>query len=364
MLGNNRVRFALALVTTATAVAVGCGGGGDTAATSTTGGTGGSGMGGSTSASTTASSTTAASSSSGGLMCAPGEGVVLAATKLTFGEGNSGQWKKVGFNLDNLVSTTASTDVCKPNSNALTVVPYPDGENGIDNSFGKNLLPLILSLYPTWVTDINAGIQKGLFTVLLKMDCLPPTGDVAGMTTRLFGGTALGMTPKFDGTDKWPVSPELLGDPMDPESSTVRFNNSSVTGTMYDAGKDATFILTVPINTMTMSTSIKLTLYAAHTTMDLAGDRKSATSGRIGGVLNTEEFVAEMKKVGSLLGLCDSPLFDGLLTQARQASDILADGSQDPTKTCDGISMGLGFEMKEVQLGVVGPTAPIGAACP
>ncbi len=362
MLGNNRVRFALALVTTATAVAVGCGGA-DTTATTTTTGTGGSGMGGSTSASTTASSTTAASSSTGGLTCANDEGVVLAVTKLTFGEGNSGQWKKFGFNLDNLVSTTASTDLCKPNSNALTVVPYPDGDDGIDNSFGKNLLPLILSLYPTLVADSNAGIQKGIFTVLLKMDCLPPTGDVTGMTTRLFAGTALGSTPKFDGTDKWPVAPELLGDPMDPESSTIRFHNSSVTGTMYDAGKDATFILTIPLNTKTTSTSVKLTLYAARTTMDLAGDRKSATSGRIGGVLNTEEFVAEMKKAGALLGLCESPLFAGLLTQARQASDIMADGSQDPTKTCDGISMGLGFEMKEVQLGAVGPVTPIGATC-
>jgi hypothetical protein len=360
MLGSNRVRFALALVTT---VAVGCGGGGDTAATSTSGG-GGSGQGGSTSSSSAASSSDAASSSTGGLTCAYGEGTALAATKLTVGEGNSGQWKKVGFNLDGLASTTASKDVCKPNSGAFTATPYPDGDDGIDNSFGKNLLPLIVGLDPTWVTDINNGIQKGSFTVLLKMDCLPPTGDVPVLTTKLFGGTALGAVPKFDGTDKWPVAPELLGNAMDPESSTVLFNNSSVTGTTFDAGKDATFILTVPINSQTMSSSIKLTLYAAKTTMTLSADRKSATSGRIGGVLNTEEFVAEIKKVGAVFGYCDNSLFADLLTQARQSSDIMADGSQDPTKTCDGISMGLGFEMKEVQVGAVGPVAPIGTACP
>ena len=98
--------------------------------------------------------------------------------------------------------------------------------------------------------------------------------------------------------------------------------------------------------------------------MTFAADRKGATSGRIGGVLNTEEFVAEMKKVGALLNDCDSLLFAGLLTQARQSSDIMADGTQDPTKVCDGISMGLGFEMKEVQIGDVGPAAPIGATCP
>ncbi len=355
MLGSDRVCLALALVTT---VALGCGGGGDTVGI---GGSGGQGT--STSSSSAASSGDAASSSSGGLTCM-GEGPVFAGTKLSFGDGNSGQWKKVGFNLDGLVSTALSQDVCKPNAGAFGITPYPDGDEGIDNSFGKNLLPQIIGLYPTWVTDINNGIQDGIFNLLLKMECLPPMGDVPEFTTKLFGGTKLGTMPKFDGTDKWPVSPELLSNPMDPESSTILFKKSSVMGTAFDSGKNDTFILTVPVSTPTKTTSIKLTLYAAHMTMTLGADRKSATSGRIGGVLNTEEFVAEMKKVGSLLGLCGGAVFTGLLTQVRQASDIMADGSQDPNKTCDGISMGLGFEMTEVQLGDVGPAAPVGMACP
>jgi len=300
----------------------------------------------------------------GALTCLPGEGTVLAGTKLIFGEGNSGQWKKVGYNLDGLVSTAGSKDLCQPAEGAFTLTPYPDGEDGIDNSFGKNLLPQIIALYPTWVTDINNGMNNGFFDVLLQLNCLPPTGDVPVMVTKLYGGTALGSMPKFDGTDKWPVAPELLLNPMDPQSSAIVFNKSSVIGSAFDSGKGETFIITVPINTMTASTSIKLTLYAAQTKMTLAADRKSATGGMIGGVLNTEEFVAELKKVGTLLELCDSPLFAGLITQVRQSSDIMADGTQDPTKTCDGISMGLGFEMKEVQIGEVGPKTPVGVPCP
>jgi hypothetical protein len=84
----------------------------------------------------------------------------------------------------------------------------------------------------------------------------------------------------------------------------------------------------------------------------------------IGGVLNTEEFVAEVKKVGALLELCDSQVFTNIITQVRQASDMMADGTQDPTKTCDGISIGLGFDMKQIQLGEVGPPTPVGASCP
>lgn len=356
MLGNDRVYFAIALGTT---VAVGCGGGGNMM--------GSGGHGGSTSSASTASSSSssssAASSSSGGPTCKTAEGTALAATKLFFGEGDNGQWKKVGFNIDGLVTTGTSTNVCKPNAGGKSSAVHPDGDMGIDNSFGKNLLPQILALYPTWVTDINNSLQNGIFTVLLKMYCLPPMGDVPVLTTKLFGGTSLGMMPKFDGMDKWPVAPELLGDPKDPESSTITFKKCSVTGTTFDIGKNETFILTVPVTTQSKSTSIKLTLHAAQTQMTLAANRKSATGGIIGGVLNTEEFVAEIKKVGALLSLCNTSLFDGLVTQVRQASDIMTDGTQDPTKTCDGISMGLGFEMKEVQRGDVGPVTPVGMAC-
>src|SRR5262249_1114457 len=151
--------------------------------------------------------------------------------------------------------------------------------------------------------------------------------------TKLFGTTALGMNPKFDGTDKWPIAPELLSDPMDPESSTVLFEHSSVKNDVFDSGKDVIVILAVPIQTQTNTLSIKLTLHSARVTMNLSADRKSAVGGMIGGVLNTEEFVAEIEKVRALVGKCGDAGFDAIETQLRQASDIMTDGTQDPTKT-------------------------------
>ncbi len=364
MLGSERVGFALALVT---AAAVGCGGGTTSASN---GGTGGVGVGGTTSSETTTSSGgtggggTGGGGAGGALTCMNDEGVVLAVSDLSFGDGNSGEWKSVGVNIDGLVSTAQSKDLCMPNSGASTSVPYPDGNDGIDNSFGKNLLPILLSLYPNWPGDINKGISDGVFTTLLKLQCLPETGDVPSFTTKVFGATDLGYTPKFNGTDVWPVAPELLSDLADPLSSTVVFPAASVTGQTFNSGKNQTFILTVPLNTMMGSTSLKLTLYAAQTTMTLSDNRKSATKGIISGVLNAEELVTEVKKVGALLGLCEQAIFGNILTQVRQASDILTDGTQDPNKECDGISIGLGFEMKEALIGAVGPATPAGMTCP
>jgi hypothetical protein len=289
---------------------------------------------------------------------------VFAVNQLYFGEGNNGEWKKFGFNLDGKISTAASTDLCALNDGAMASVPYPDGDNGIDNSFGKNLLPLILGLDSTWPTDVNNSIQQGFFTALLEIECMPPKGDASGLTTKLFAGTSLGMTPKWDGTDMWPVEPDLLNDPKDPQSSSLVFPQCSVTGTTFNASKNVTIVLTIPVTFNGVSTSIKLTLYAAQLTMTLAADRKSATGGMIGGVLNTEEFVGEVKKIGYLLNLCTDPLLANLETMVRQASDILTDATQDPTKTCDGISVGFGFDMKAAQIGTVGPAAPTAMACP
>jgi len=361
MLRSDRLYWALALLTTA---AVGCSDGGSNVGDGGNGGTGGTGGEGGSSSSMSSSSAGGAGGAGGGASCPTQEGPVFAVKELFFGEGNSGEWKKFGFNLDDRVSTGNSTDVCKPAAGGSANTAYPDGDEGNDNSFGKNLLPTILGLYPAWPTDVNNGIQNGNFTALVKLLCLPPTGDAPVLTTKLFGGTALGSAPKFDGTDTWPVEPGLLSDPMDPQSSTITFPESSVLGTTFDAGKNGTFILSVPVKTAMESTSIKLTLYSARMVMTLSADRKSATGGMIGGVLNTEEFVAEIKKIGDLLNLCGNPLFDNLVTQVRQASDIMADGTQDPDKECDGISMGLGFDMVEAQLGGVGPANEVGAACP
>jgi hypothetical protein len=368
MFGRDRFFLSLALLTAAT---VGCGSSGDTM--------GSGGQGGTTASSTTSSSTTTTSSSStsgsgtgtGGTtsfaehppvvnLCT--NTTVVAVDKLIFGEGDNGEWKQYGFDIDGLMTSTPST-VCQPADGGMPNGVYPRGDNGINNAFGAIILPLILSVDTTWPTDVNNAIQAGTFTVLLEMDCLPETGNASAFTTKLFGGTMLGMTPKWDGTDKWPVEPDLLSNPMDPESSTITFPACSVTGSAFDSGKNVTVVLTVPVATGMMSTSLKLTLYAAQMTMNLSADRKSATGGMLGGVLNTQELMAQVEKIGALLQLCDNSILPTLLTDIQEASDILSDGTQDPTKTCDGISMGIGFTMAPAQIGSVGPAAPVGSSC-
>lgn len=332
------------------------GGGGTPPTTGGTGGLGGNGAGG-----------TGGGVGEGGvggvITCDPGEGVTLALTSVDFGNGPGGEWKAVGANIDGLVSDEMSSDVCLPNSGGDPAVAYPDGNDGIDNSFGKNLLPLLQALSPNWETGVEMSLAEGRFNAMLKMYCLPDTGNAA-IISKVFNGTDLGAIPQYDGTDEWPVAPEILDNPVDPESSSLVFENSTVVGSTFDSGTGETFVLTVPITFNDQSALLKLTLYGAQVTMELSDDRRSATSGVIAGVLNTEEVIDQVKKIAFIEGLCEEATYQQILTAVRRASDILADGSQDPTMTCDGISFGLRFEMSEVQLGGVGPFAPVGMSCP
>jgi hypothetical protein len=159
------------------------------------------------------------------------------------------------------------------------------------------------------------------------------------------------LKPKFDGTDVWPVSPELLNNTMDPTSSKIVFPEAYIAGKTWVSGTKGTVSLQLSISGFTVSLDIK----NAFVTVDLEGGK--GTNGTIAGVLDTEQLVSQIGKVAAAFdtSFCDpeSPTLVSILNQLRQASDILKDGSQDPSKECDGISIGLGFDTAAVKLGPV-----------
>ena len=56
--------------------------------------------------------------------------------------------------------------------------------------------------------------------------------------------------------------------------------------------------------------------------------------------------------------LVTRPLLDGFASSIRKSADILADGTQDPNRTCDAISIGLGFEAVAAKVGAVAAAEP------
>lgn len=344
-------------------VALNCGGG--TADTSTSGSGGSTGHGTGTMATGTTGAGMSQEPPPAGPMKAPdgAASTTFAISKLYLGNTDpdgkpdpANGWKKFGYNLDGIISTQTTPGLCKPRNNANPKNVHTDGTNGIDNSFGKNILPVVIGLSSDAPQKINDGINAGKFTIMLDMQKLGTGGDYNPMTTQLYAGGDLGGMPKFDGTDKWPVRPELLNDPMDiTKGSKISFPMSYVTANTWVSGSKGDVTLALSISSFTLN----LTIASAVITVVLDPTHKKASKGVIAGVLQTDTLISELKKVAGAFDptLCMGPTIDSITAQIAQASDIMHDGSQDPTKTCDGISIGIGFDAQVVQLGAVAPPA-------
>lgn len=301
-----------------------------------------------------------------------GAGQVLAIRKLFLGNTDRNgveddkAWMEYGFDIDGKASTKASKDLCQPAAGATPDTVYPDGKNGIDNSFGANILPTVIALAPAAASGVNDSIDSGSFTIMLDIKELGTGENYNPLKTFLYGGAnfdqtddGVDQTPAWDGSDEWPVVYELLnnGDINDP---LVQFPSSYVVTAdgkrWWVSGTAGTLVLNLAVGGYTLAININ----EAQIAMELGADNQTATNGTISGVIETEQLIDELAKVAGSIDttLCPpSSTFDNLANQIRQASDVLQDGTQDPAKTCDGISIGLGFEMQSVKLGTVADKA-------
>lgn len=298
-----------------------------------------------------------------------GAGTVFAIKALYLGDTDrngtksASAWKTFGFNLDGKESTETSTDLCAPRAGGKKTNAYPDGEGGIDNSFGKNVVGKILGpLAPDTSQSVNDEIAEGQFTIMLDIDKLGSGANYNPLLARLYGGAELGSAPKFDGTDEWPVIFELLngGDITKPK---VSFPASYLNNNTWVSGTKAPITLTLAV----AGFSLNLTIGSAVIAMDINEGRTAATNGVIAGVIETEPFIEELKKVAGAFdpSLCSGNTVESIAQQLRQYSDIMADGSAgDPSVECDGISVGIGFDASKVQLGIVAdPAEPAPDPC-
>lgn len=271
-------------------------------------------------------------------------------------------WKKYGYDLDGLVSTDKSTDHCKLKSGAPNKVKL-DGDEGIDNSFGANILPIITTAAPDAAKSINDSLNTGAFTVIIEAKGLNAEAEQTntGLTGQLFAGGKLATAPKWDGSDEWSVLPALLADGSTVGGgSKVKFADAYVNKGLFVSGTDATVTLSLAVG----GAALDLTIQKATISFKKPASGVLATEGTISGVLGTEQLISELKKVAGRVStsLCEGSTFDNIANQIRQASDIGADGKNAEGSECSGISIGIGFTAAEVK--PVTKVEPAGAPSP
>lgn len=364
---NRKILVGLLGAVGALALAVGCGGSSDSSSPSGTGGEGG----GTPDTPCTDCAVPPEAPADGAT--GDGAGTILAVNKLFLGdtdwEGTQSTtaWKDYGYDLDGYKSTKTSTTHCKVNEGGNKASIQTDGNNGIDNSFGYNIMPIIVGLASDASTKINENLDSGAFTIIVKIDSIGGGTNYVDLPASLFAGGQLkdaagaDKMPAWDGTDEWPVYCELMTDCKDTgtqqiadgNTSTVKFPNSYVAGGTWVSGSKGDVNLSLSVSGYSLSLTIREAVLTAP--LGSGNPPTEATHGIIAGVLDTEELISSLSKVAGNISssLCEGPTFESIAQQIRAASDIMKDGTQDPAATCDGISIGLGFNMKSVKLGTV-----------
>ena len=322
-----------------------------------------------TSTSTSVTSSSEASSSTATLAAPPAPGptnapngtatVTFAVSKLYIGDtdpdgtpDHSNGWTRYGFNIDGVASSNLA-GFCKPVDNASPQQVHGEGPSGIENSWGHNILPILLGIAANTSTKLNAGIASGSYTQLFSLGALGAGSSYNPIASQVTQGGALLATPKFDGTDVWPSV----------QGTTVTLGSSYLTGNTWVSAPAGSSV-SIPWFTLgSLGATTTLTINHAVVSMSLDAAHANATRGVISGVINTQAYIAQIKATAGTLdpSFCSpgNVTLESVAAQIAQASDIMSDGTQDPTQTCDGISIGLGFDGALVQVGAaVAPTSP------
>jgi hypothetical protein len=244
-------------------------------------------------------------------------------------------WKQYGYNIDGL--PPGSSQHCKPVAGASPLV-QEEGPGGVQSSWGHNIMPLLLGGLGDFSKRINLAIASGKFTVLFALSQLGPGASYDPLAAQIAAGGQLGSMPKFDGTDLWPV---IAG-------TQASFPNGYVVGDTWVSGPGQPIVITLSADGVTLS----LAIHHPVVTMPLDAAHQKATRGIISGVIPTSPLIQQLQiALSPIPTLCGDDGGQSGFAQIAEASDILQDGTQDPTQTCDGISIGLGFDALPVQLG-------------
>lgn len=256
------------------------------------------------------------------------------------GRATVGAWRGFGYDIDHRITSRTSTNACRLAVGASKST-HTDGVDGIDNSFGENLLPLLLTTFgEDFARLANQEIADGHFTNLVEVGSVGAGASYTGLSGAFFGAGALAATPTWNGDDKWPLLRSTVDTALAPK---LRFDAAYATERVWVSGEGTgQTYLHLPFR----GTLVPIPITHVVVTAPLSADGRSITHGVLSAIIPADEaariFGAMLPAIS--VGGCDSKFRDEATQLILQAADILLDGTQDPERACDGISIGIGFD--------------------
>jgi hypothetical protein len=252
---------------------------------------------------------------------------------IDLGAARAEAWKDLGLDIDGKVTAAGSAsarstasipgavDTRGPAGGLCQVAQgapettHEDGVDGIDNAFGAHVVPALLAVGGSDLVDhLNASLASDQQTSLLSVTGIAPTGEAT--VAAALGGLALDRAWVSGGT--LVVAPSageyqlVLGAVMSPKGEPVQ--------------------LVLPV------THVQVVA-------PLSDDHEHVRQGVFSGILPAGKTALALESFVARVSQTPPEWVMAALDQTvREAADVLADGTQDAKRGCDGISIGFKFD--------------------
>jgi hypothetical protein len=273
-----------------------------------------------------------------------------------------GAWEDWGWDIDGLCTgalTSQQAGTCQrtPGTGAEQV---RDGKACRDNNFGSQIVPQLTGYNKAFEAETNAGITDGSPVWLFVLDDLGAGADDPYVPGKLYLAARLGEKQKavWDGTDVRTILPRsVVGG--DIKVSTVNFPKGYLRNNVWVSGEPVDFETALPIGAKgeLMPLSVRSGLIA----FQLNGDHTTAVegTGQVAGAIPVTSVEAFLKPfLLTQTTACPGTMsYEALMNNVRSYADVVVGAArlQDPSKSCDGVSLGLG-----INLGPIAPPTALG----
>lgn len=286
--------------------------------------------------------------------------VVFALRDFDLDQGE--EWSTIGYDLDDLCSMPPAPEVeCFPP--AASGVPELDGPGGLDNAFGHQVAPLILTARPDLAEHIYNQHVNGGGNLLVAIrewngEADDPRVDVV-VSQAAFGAPALddgGMPdvtipdggfdpvsaptplPAWDGRDWFWVRAEAYLD-GDPSRPLLRDDNAYVAGNSLVVRLGDRVPLVFASATAERGVIVRLT--DAVLVLEISEDRATVSRATLAGRWPIVDMLGDIEHSEVCPGTDDYRTFGRLLDLAADVR--AAPGTGGGTARCDAVSVGIGY---------------------
>lgn len=288
-------------------------------------------------------------------------------SQTSFGVESPEGWREWGLDLDSVCTSDEDSiknvGTCRrPDGAEQTALQ--DGERCRDNNFGQHVVPLIKIANGGFEKILNESILDGTSsTWMLAIEDLGDGPDDAYAPAKLYYAGPTPGRPAWDGTDVRDVRADSVA-ARDLGKPKLVFDKGFVRDHVW-VSDSADFLLPTPL---TKHATAQLRLRSGVVSLQLAPDHKGASRGGIAAAIPLATIEDLLLPVASSGGFCPgSSLYDSAARSLLRFPDVVvgAPNLQDETKTCDGISIGIGFEVSPVKppTTVVDPPIPKPGPC-